>query len=123
VQQIIVHTYNENLIYKNSNSNQVTRWRLFIQKYSPDWKYIKGNDDVIADALNRLPKDKGPLTIPWKLFILLWNIMQLRNLTTPSIHSHMLNLGIAQQAGSDIRKKLTVIMKSKSFMGEEWINH
>jgi hypothetical protein len=32
------------------------RWRLFIEEYSPDLQYIKGNNNVVADALSRLPQ-------------------------------------------------------------------
>jgi hypothetical protein len=30
------------------------RWRLFIEEYSPDLQYIKGENDVVADALSHL---------------------------------------------------------------------
>jgi hypothetical protein len=31
------------------------RWRLFIEEYSPDLQYIKGENNVVADALSHLP--------------------------------------------------------------------
>jgi len=37
------------------------RWRLFIEEYSPDLRYIKGEDNVVADALSRLPKELAKL--------------------------------------------------------------
>ena len=60
-QQIIVHTDHENLTYKNFNSDRVMRWRLFIEEYSPDLRYIKGEQNVVADALSRLPKEPAKL--------------------------------------------------------------
>jgi hypothetical protein len=60
-QQIIVHTDHANLTFKNFNSDRVMRWRLFIEEYSPDLQYIKGETNVVADALSRLPKDTTPL--------------------------------------------------------------
>ena len=60
-QQIIVHTDHENLTYKNFNSDRVMRWRLFIEEYSPELRYIKGTENVVADALSRLPKELAKL--------------------------------------------------------------
>jgi exonuclease VII small subunit len=39
------------------------RWRLFIEEYSPDLRYIKGENNVVADSLSRLPKLVS--TLPW----------------------------------------------------------
>jgi RNase H-like domain found in reverse transcriptase len=55
-QQIIVHTHHANLTYKNFFSDRVMRWRLFIEEYSPDLQYIKGENNVVADALSCLPQ-------------------------------------------------------------------
>jgi len=57
-QQICVHTDHENLMYKTFNSDRVMRWRLYIEEYSPDLKYIKGEHNVVADALSRLEMDE-----------------------------------------------------------------
>ena len=56
-QQIVVYTDHENLTYKNFNSDRVMRWRLFIEEYSPDLRYIKGEKNIVADALSRLDID------------------------------------------------------------------
>ena len=53
-QQLIVHTDHQNLTYKNFNSDRVMRWRLYIEEYSPDLQYIKGKNNVVADAVSRL---------------------------------------------------------------------
>jgi RNase H-like domain found in reverse transcriptase len=55
-QQIIVHTDHANLTYKNFNSDRVMRWRLFIEEYSPDLQYVKGENNVVADALSPYPR-------------------------------------------------------------------
>jgi hypothetical protein len=55
-QQIVVHTDHANLTYKHFNSDRVMRWRLFIEKYSPNLEYIKGENNVIANALSCLPQ-------------------------------------------------------------------
>jgi hypothetical protein len=43
------------------------RWRLFIEEYSPDLRYIKGTENSAADALSRLeilntPMDEAHFT-------------------------------------------------------------
>ena len=60
-QQLIVHTDHENLTYKNFNSDRVMRWRLFIEEYSPDLRYIKGELNEAADALSRLEIQSPPM--------------------------------------------------------------
>jgi hypothetical protein len=50
-QQLIVHTDQENLTYKHFNSDGVMQWRLYIEEYSPNLRYIKDTKNVAADAL------------------------------------------------------------------------
>jgi len=59
-QQIIVNTDHENLTYKKFNSYRVMRWRLFIEEYSPDLRYVKGELNIVADALSRLELNNQP---------------------------------------------------------------
>ena len=70
-QQIIVHTDHENLTYKNFNSDRVMRWRLYIEEFTPDLRYIKGEKNAVADALSRLPlmdKDSTDADNPQELY-------------------------------------------------------
>jgi transposase InsO family protein len=52
--EIIVYTDHRNLTFKNFNTDRVMRWRLAIEEYCPDLVYIKGEKNVVADALSRL---------------------------------------------------------------------
>ncbi len=56
-QQLIVHTDHENLTYKKFNTDRVMRWRLMLEEFSPDLRYIKGSKNVVADLLSRLNMD------------------------------------------------------------------
>ena len=53
-QQIVVFTDHKNLTYKVFNTQRVMRWRLLIEEYGPELRYVKGSHNVVADALSRL---------------------------------------------------------------------
>lgn len=53
-QKIIVFTDHKNLTYKNFNTDRVMRWRLILEEFGPDLTYIKGEKNIVADALSRL---------------------------------------------------------------------
>ena len=36
------------------------RWRLFIEEYSPELRFINGRKNIVADALSRLDKLDQP---------------------------------------------------------------
>jgi hypothetical protein len=59
-QQIIVHTDHKNLTCKNFNTERVMRWRLVLEEYGPELRYIKGEDNIVADALSRLDLNDPP---------------------------------------------------------------
>ena len=40
--QITVYTDHKNLTYKIINTERVMRWRLIIEEFGPELKYIKG---------------------------------------------------------------------------------
>jgi transposase InsO family protein len=70
-QKIKVHTDHENLTYKNFNSDRVMRWRLYIEEYSPELQYIKGTNNVVADALSRLEIEEVPIEDTQESFLAL----------------------------------------------------
>ena len=56
-QKLIIHTDHQNILYGNLSNDRITRWRLLLEEYSPEFRHIKGTDNVIADALSRLDSD------------------------------------------------------------------
>ncbi len=53
-QEIKVYTDHKNLTFKQFNTERVMRWRLLLEEYGPEFEYIKGENNVVADALSRL---------------------------------------------------------------------
>ena len=64
-QKIKVFTDHKNLTYKNFNTERVMRWRLILEEYGPELCYIKGENNVVADALSCLDLEeyKSPSSI------------------------------------------------------------
>ena len=63
-QKLVVHTDHKNLTCKNFNTERVMRWRLVLEEYGPELRYIKGEHNIVADALSRLdmvpePREQG----------------------------------------------------------------
>lgn len=56
--EIHVYTDHRNWTHDKTYRNQrVLRWRMTIEDYVPIFHYVKGPDNVVADALSRLPID------------------------------------------------------------------
>lgn len=54
-QKIRVFTDHRNSKFQNITNWTMLRWRLEIEEYGPELIYVKGKDNVVADALSRLP--------------------------------------------------------------------
>ena len=52
--QITVYTDHKNLTYKHFNTERVMRWRLILEEFVPELKYIKGENNAVANALSCL---------------------------------------------------------------------
>ena len=52
--QITVYTDHKNLTYKIFNTERVMRWSLILKEFGPELKYIKGENNVVADDLSCL---------------------------------------------------------------------
>ncbi|GAX22752.1 putative transposase [Fistulifera solaris] len=53
-QRLIVHTDHMNIIHGKLSNDRITRWRLLLEEYGPEYVHIAGKDNVVADALSRL---------------------------------------------------------------------
>jgi hypothetical protein len=53
-QKIIIHTDHKNLTHQTFNTERVMRWRLIIKEYGSEFLYVKGEHNIVADALSRL---------------------------------------------------------------------
>jgi hypothetical protein len=60
-QGLVIHTDHNNLTYANLTTERVMQWRLFLEEYSPDIRYIKGESNIVADALSRLELTDEPM--------------------------------------------------------------
>ena len=59
--RIKVYTDHKNLTYKLSQfaTQRVTRWRLLLEEYGPEFFYKPGPENVIGDALSRVPTTRS----------------------------------------------------------------
>lgn len=56
---IRVYTDHKNSLETTFRNAQMLRWRLGIEEYGVTMYYIKGQENVVADALSRLPLSEG----------------------------------------------------------------
>jgi hypothetical protein len=57
---IVVYTDHKNLTFEKFASDRVARWRLYVEEYGPELRYVPGENNIIADAFSRLPMMDRP---------------------------------------------------------------
>ena len=55
-QQVVVHTFHLNLTLKQINTDCVMWWCLLLEKYCVSLTYVKGTNNIVADALCNLSR-------------------------------------------------------------------
>mgnify|MGYP002063500018 FL=1 len=55
-QQLIACTDHKNFTCEDFNTERVMRWCLIIEEFNPEICYIKGEHNIVADSLSRLPR-------------------------------------------------------------------
>ena len=60
--RIIEYTYHKNITFENFTTEILLSWRLMLEIYVPEIKYINGTDNDAAEALIRLPLIKSNMT-------------------------------------------------------------
>jgi hypothetical protein len=57
-QKVIVHTDHLHILYGKLSDDRITRWRLLLEEYGPEYVHIAGENNIVADALSQLQKDE-----------------------------------------------------------------
>ena len=57
-----VYTDHKNLTYSGFNTEHVMRWHLIIEEYGSELINVKGENNIVVDALSQLPTLKDTST-------------------------------------------------------------
>ena len=108
--KINVFSDHKNLVHAAtmSQSQRVMRWRLILEEFGPDIKHISGEDNIVADAISRLPtanKDQNEICTD-TLGPLSETLTELEQLVLEEDEGFPLNLPAVQKAQqTELNKK------------------
>ena len=54
--KLVIYTDHENLTFRTSSTQRVLRWRLYMDDFDFELKYIEGEKNVLMDCFSRLPR-------------------------------------------------------------------
>jgi hypothetical protein len=55
--KLVVHTDHQHILYGKMSTDRIIRWRLLIEENGPAFCHIKGEKNIVADALSRMEAD------------------------------------------------------------------
>ena len=61
---IDVYTDHKKMTFDNLNSQRIVRWKNSLEEFGPNFHYIPGPKNVLADAFSGLPKMDSPRPVP-----------------------------------------------------------
>jgi hypothetical protein len=59
--ELHVHTDHKNLTFENLTSQRILCWRCYVEEYSPKMHYVRGPENVLADAFSCVPRTESTL--------------------------------------------------------------
>ena len=60
----------KNILYKKLSSDRIIRWRLLLEEYGPEYKHVKGQNNVVAnDFSTKIVEDTKLTTMNGKIYI------------------------------------------------------
>ena len=58
--KVCLYTNHKNLTFKTFSVQRILRWRLFVDQFDCELRYIPGKENVLADCFSRLPQMEKP---------------------------------------------------------------
>ena len=98
----MVYTNHKNLTYNFFNTERVMRWRLILEEFGTELKYIKGENNILGNALSclELSENQEILNIS---YLYGYNGADLPDIAYPIFYH---NIAKAQKTDARIKQKL-----------------